>query len=75
MSPAPECPPGKEILWGDARKQHPLEQVKPLHFTGCCGEGRETREWLLPKTQPQDAAVRTRHAPVCNLASSVAAGA
>lgn len=72
---ASERPSGKAIPWGDARKQHPLEQMEPPHFTGCFVEGGETREQLLPKTQPQDAAARARHAPVHELASYSTAGA
>lgn len=35
---ASECHSGKEIIWGDARKQHPPEQMKPPHFTGSLGK-------------------------------------
>lgn len=30
-------------LWGDIRKQHSPEQVVPPFFTGCFGDGEETR--------------------------------
>lgn len=35
---ASECHSGKEIVWGDARKQHSREQVEPPYFTGSLGK-------------------------------------